>query len=392
MKDIDIKIKGIFDSSNQSTWESVKFGDIAKNISERVEPQKTDAEVYVGLEHLDAGSIHIRRFGTPADVKGTKLRVYKGDIIFGKRRAYQRKAAIAEFDGICSAHAMVLRANPENIDANFFPFFLHSNAFMNRALEVSEGSLSPTIKWKTLEKQEFKIPPRSVQEKLSEILWKIDHLENSYADIIEKCFVSLQSIFLEKYIDKKSKEINLDEIAFINPLLTKEESGVKSEVDFIPMESVSEDGELSITQKKDFQKSKGSLTNFKNGDVIFAKITPCMENGKGAVIEGLFSPVGLGSTEFHVLRPKESSDLYYIYYLTKLPFFRKLAERHMTGSAGQKRVPTDFLKKYKFRAPSKEARKQLGVLCHTLWQEKKSYERQLETTRSLRVSILNAIT
>jgi type I restriction enzyme S subunit len=135
---------------DRSGWKTYRFSQIARSISERVEPQQTDLTTYVGLEHIDAESIHIKRFGQPSDVEGTKLRVYPGDVIFDKRRAYQRKAAIAEFDGICSAHAMVLRANPAVIETRLFPFFLHSDLFMHRAIDISVGSLSPTINWGTL--------------------------------------------------------------------------------------------------------------------------------------------------------------------------------------------------------------------------------------------------
>ncbi|MBF4354783.1 restriction endonuclease subunit S, partial [Vibrio anguillarum] len=89
-------------------WQVVKFGDIAKHISKRVEPSETELKVYVGLEHLDPDSLKIKRHGVPSDVAGQKLLVKKGQIIFGKRRAYQRKIAVADWDCICSAHAMVL--------------------------------------------------------------------------------------------------------------------------------------------------------------------------------------------------------------------------------------------------------------------------------------------
>lgn len=100
-------------------WQMVKFGDIAKHISKRVEPSETDLEIYVGLEHLDSDSLKIKRHGTPSDVEGQKLLVKKGQIIFGKRRAYQRKVAVADWDCICSAHAMVLEANSEKIIPEF---------------------------------------------------------------------------------------------------------------------------------------------------------------------------------------------------------------------------------------------------------------------------------
>ncbi|WP_411548134.1 restriction endonuclease subunit S [Klebsiella pneumoniae] len=144
-------------------WQMVKFGDIAKHISKRVEPSETDLEIYVGLEHLDSDSLKIKRHGTPSDVEGQKLLVKKGQIIFGKRRAYQRKVAVADWDCICSAHAMVLEANSEKIIPEFLPFFMQSDVFMERAIAISEGSLSPTIKWKVLREQAFPIPCKKTQ-------------------------------------------------------------------------------------------------------------------------------------------------------------------------------------------------------------------------------------
>src|SRR5690554_5597056 len=164
---------------DKSTWETFKFEDIAQRISETVNPNTTDLEIYVGLEHIDADDIHIRRKGVPSNVKGGKLRCYPGDVIFGKRRAYQRKAAIVDFDGICSAHAFVFRANPETIDPKLFPFFLHSDQFMHRMVDISVGGLSPTINWSDLRHQKFLLPPKNQQARLAELLWAMD-------DVIEK--------------------------------------------------------------------------------------------------------------------------------------------------------------------------------------------------------------
>ena len=159
---------------DKSNWKTYRFDEIAKNISERVDPKKTDLTVYIGLEHLDSGSIHIKRHGTPGDVNGQKLKFYKGDVIFGRRRAYQRKAGIATTDGFCSAHALVLRANPDVIRPELFPFFLHSDLFMNRAIDISVGSLSPTINWGTLKHQEFQMPPLESQLELANLFNYLD--------------------------------------------------------------------------------------------------------------------------------------------------------------------------------------------------------------------------
>lgn len=157
-------------------WRMVRFDQLAEPITDRVDPAEADTEIYVGLEHLDPESLKIRRWGTPDDVIGEKLRFRAGDVIFGRRRFYQRKLAVAEFDGICSAHAMVLRARESVMLQEFLPFFMQGETFFRRAMQISVGSLSPTINWRTLARQEFAIPPLDEQRRIAEILWAADDL------------------------------------------------------------------------------------------------------------------------------------------------------------------------------------------------------------------------
>jgi restriction endonuclease S subunit len=148
-------------------WERVRFGDIAEHIADRVDdPTAAGVDRYVGLEHIDPDLRRVTRWGAPTDVSAQKLRFQAGDIIFGKRRAYQRKVAIADFDGICSAHAMVLRERPGMLAPGFLIHFMGSDVFMKRAIKISVGSLSPTINWSTLRVQEFVLPPIDKQAKL----------------------------------------------------------------------------------------------------------------------------------------------------------------------------------------------------------------------------------
>ncbi|ESL72461.1 restriction endonuclease subunit S [Klebsiella quasipneumoniae] len=186
-------------------WQMVKFGDIAKHISKRVEPSETDLEIYVGLEHLDPDSLKIKRHGTPSDVEGQKLLVKKGQIIFGKRRAYQRKVAVADWDCICSAHAMVLEANSSKVIPEFLPFFMQSDIFMDRAVAVSEGSLSPTIKWKVLATQQFIFPSLNEQKKLLDLIVKVETAISEVKSAIEAAR-TLSSAYSFKVFDGKTKQ------------------------------------------------------------------------------------------------------------------------------------------------------------------------------------------
>jgi type I restriction enzyme S subunit len=172
-------------------WKVWRFDQIAINVNDRIDnPSEADVEHYVGLEHLDPDSLKIRRWGVPSDVEATKLRFRKGDIIFGRRRVYQRKLAVAEFDGICSAHAMVLRPKTDVVLPEFLSFFMQSDRFMNRALEISVGSLSPTINWKTLAAQEFALPPLEEQRRIVEVVR--GSLEALYA--VQGALESLKSL------------------------------------------------------------------------------------------------------------------------------------------------------------------------------------------------------
>src|SRR5690606_499977 len=182
-------------------WKVWRFDQIATNVNVRIDnPSESGMEHYVGLEHLDPDSLRIRRWGSPDDVEATKLVFKKGDIIFGRRRAYQRKLGVAEFDGICSAHAMVLRAKPEVVLPEFLPFFMQSDRFMNRAVEISVGSLSPTINWKTLAVQEFALPPLEEQRRMVLMLSTLE--ENLVAlDSALASATALQSSRLEDALD-----------------------------------------------------------------------------------------------------------------------------------------------------------------------------------------------
>lgn len=151
-------------------WKRYRFDQMAENIRESVMPTPEDSEDYIGLEHMDSGSLHIRRWGSKADLIGQKLRMRKGDILFARRNAYLRRVAIAPHDGLFSAHGMILRARKEVVLQNFLPFLMMSDRFMERAEKISVGSLSPTINWSTLKHEEFDLPPLEQQRKISAVL------------------------------------------------------------------------------------------------------------------------------------------------------------------------------------------------------------------------------
>lgn len=160
-----------------------------------------------------------------------------------------------------------------------------------------------------------------------------------------------------------SRLVPINEIAKISPSFPK---GLKlsqdSLVSFLPMAAVSENGNIIAQDERRLGEVSKGYTYFANGDVLMAKITPCMENGKATFVENLKHSVGFGSTEFHVLRPSPEVDGKYLFYMIWNPLFRKIAGRNMTGTAGQKRVPSSFLKDFKIPLPPLPEQKRIAAI------------------------------
>lgn len=178
----------------------------------------------------------------------------KGDIIFGRRRAYQRKLGVAEFDGICSAHAMVLRAKPDVVLPEFLPFFMQSDLFMNRAVEISVGSLSPTINWKTMAAQEFALPPMNEQRRLVDLLMCNEAVVGAHEEMAASLGRLVQSRV--EYLFSSLKDQATVAIGDVAELITKGESPhwqgfayIDDGIPFVTSENVL-DGRLSLNPAK----------------------------------------------------------------------------------------------------------------------------------------------
>lgn len=187
-----------------------RFEQIAINSTEKKKPTEEDRFTYLGLEHLDSGSLKVTRFGSDVAPIGEKLVMREGDVLFGKRRAYQKKVAIAPFDGIFSAHGMVLRPREDVIDKDFFPLFISSDYFLDAAIKISVGSLSPTINWRDLRNLEFNLPPLEEQRKLAKVLWAMNNTMEAYKNLIKATEDLVKSQFIALFGDPIAIEKNAE--------------------------------------------------------------------------------------------------------------------------------------------------------------------------------------
>lgn len=363
-------------------YQEVKFGEIANHISKRVEPSETTLEVYVGLEHLDPDSLKITRHGVPSDVAGQKLLVKKGQIIFGKRRAYQRKVAVADWDCICSAHAMVLEAIPGKILPEFLPFFMQSNQFMERAVEISEGSLSPTIKWKNLEQQSFIIPNLGEQSKVIDRALAIDKVRFLNRKLLDKKAEIINLLFIS---DKSHRaKVNLGAICEIirgaSPRPKGDPRYYGGDIPRVMTADMNRDGKvvfpcIDFLTEEGAQKSrmlpKGSLVMICSGGVDTVGL-PSFLGVDACIHDGI---IGLSNLDRKLCIPE------FLYYYLKINQFNLNA--NATHGGVFVNLTTDILKKFSLDLPSLDIQEKLVKKANMIEQTFSLLEKKLKTLDKL---------
>ena len=248
---------------------------------------------------------------------------------------------------------------------NFIPKPAITSRFLAYALwgsreDIARLAGSTTFKEvsrSAIRKFEISVPPLPEQERIVKLLDEADALRKLRNQADKRSAEIIPALFNEMFGDVETntkgwKVKTLNDICEINPRTSAIDHSPDSQVSFVPMSAVSQfNGSIINSERRTLKDVKKGFTPFIEEDVLFAKITPCMENGKAAIARKLINGVGYGSTEFHVLRPKTGIVPEWVFSLIHRSVFRKAAVANFTGTAGQQRVPTDFLRQYRIPVP-----------------------------------------
>ncbi len=173
------------EDGSKDQWPRVAFGDIVKLNRERInDPEANGFDRYVGLDHMDPGELKVRRWGNVSDGTTFTSVFRTGQVLFGKRRAYQRKVAVADFDGICSGDIYVFEPKNSNLLPELLPFICRTDEFFEHAVGTSAGSLSPRTNWDSLANYELRLPPLNEQRRMSRILWANELLRRAHQNLV----------------------------------------------------------------------------------------------------------------------------------------------------------------------------------------------------------------
>lgn len=348
MKPLTSQLDTIFSKANRTDWELVKFGDVAHEVKDTSrDPISEGIERVVGLEHLTPLDIHIRSWGNIEDETTFTRKFKKGQVLFAKRRAYQRKAALAEFDGICSGDILVLEANEEKIEPVLLPFLMHGDGFYKWAVSTSAGSLSPRTKFKDLAEFKFHLPPRPIQKKIAELLCAIDGVSEKINKSLGDLHTYRHAFFEQVILSKDGTKITLKEIG---DLLR----GVGYKPTDVGNESL--DGYYPILRSNNIQESGLTFDDlyyinknrFKDIQLLKKEdIVICMSNGskelvgKAARFESFKMPISFGSF-CAAFRPGENKYAGLVKYLFQTNVYKKHIQLLLTGSNINNLKPSDI--------------------------------------------------
>lgn len=271
-------------------------------------------------------------------------------------------------------------------------FFLNFEQYL---FDNATGTTFAQVNSNILQKMPLALPPLAEQQRIVERIESLfakldeakenlqnvlDGFETRKAAILHKAFTGeLTANWRKQYgVSMDSwEEKRLGEVCKINPskINTKNLSD-DLEVSFFPMASLSEiTGEIVGPEIRTLGKVKNDYTNFSEGDVVFAKITPCMENGKSAIIGKLINGIGYGTTEFYVLRCGEELSNKYLHHIVRSKKFRDEAKHHMTGAVGQQRVPKKYMKEYMLNLPTLDEQTEIiSIIDELLAKEQQAKE------------------
>lgn len=382
--------KAIDSKLDRTKWKKWKFSDLVDNIVEKVKPQESGLEHYIGLEHLDSGSLHIKRFGESKTLIGDKLKIYKNDIIFAKRNAYLKRVSIAPFDAVASAHSMVLRPKAENVLPEFLPFFLLSEQFWTRAIEISVGSLSPTINWRVLAKQEFLLPPKDQQAKLAELLWAMDEVIERENEVLEKLdytyFTLVDNLFSKKKDNWSFKSVDM--VASINKNTLNSRTDPDYEFRYLDLSSIVEPkiiGEMKLLQFKDAPSRAKRIVE--DNSIVLGMVRPYQK----AFVYVVNAKDIIASTGTSVITTNDVELSKFLFHQFFSLRFTKYCERMMTGTSYPAITPDD-ISQYKVSIPKdssiiKSTNDKLDDIEKALFLSKS----KISSSKALQKSLINQV-
>jgi type I restriction enzyme S subunit len=294
------------------------------------------------------------------------LLVKPGDIAYNTMRMWQGAYGLVDREGLVSP-AYVVLSPKSSVDSEYAAQLLRTPRMLYLLWAYSYGLTDDRLRlyFEDFASIPVTVPRLDEQKKIASLLRRWDEsaavlsrlADNAQLEkraLLHKLLPSRPALVSKGDLPASWKVVRLGDVVKVNP--SRPPRPRDGRVTFLPMEAVSEQGQASCALIRDYDEVYRGHPGFVDGDLLVAKITPCFENGKGALVTDLANGVGFGSTEFHILRPAGTVQPRLIAQVLQSNEFRKRGSAEMEGSAGQKRVSSDFIRSFRFVCPTDSVR------------------------------------
>jgi len=388
-------------------WRWVRLGEVCEQDRRIVEPGSDLAErlPYLSLQHVESKTGRILRQPTETiqdEGKSTTFAFDPRHVLYGKLRPYLNKVALPDFDGRCTTEIIPLL--PENeTDRHYLAWLLRTDETVNAAMRQRTGSRMPRADMDDLLTLEVPKPPLEEQKRIAAILnEQMGAVERARAaaEAQLEAAKALPAAYLRQVFPQSGQElpagwhwVRLGEVCEINPRRPELARKDDSLTTFVPMSAVDERlGTIVRAETKPFGQVRKGYTYFEDCDVLFAKITPCMQNGKHAIARNLVGGFGFGTTEFHVLRRGPAVIPDWIHFFIRQPEVLENAKAHFTGAVGQQRVPETYLAELEISLPPVDEQKRIAAMLNeqmaSAERARKAIEEELDGINKLPAALL----
>ncbi len=368
-------------SSLKPGWKMFGFGEVVKNANlvER-DPEANGIKKIVGLEHIEPENLHIRRWRSVADGTSFTRKFVPRQTLFGKRRAYQRKVAYAEFEGICSGDILTFEPKSGKVLLpELLPFICQSDAFFDHALGTSAGSLSPRTSWTALKNFEFPLPPIDEQNRIAEILWAADEAIEKYLATSNRLQQLRNSIWEKIFRSADTPWSTIDTIARVgNGTTPSRKNNDFWEGGTIPWFSSGKIHDRIIQSADEYITAaalkKAKSSHFPSGSVLVAMIGQGKTRGTAALL-GIDACI---NQNMAAIVPSDKSDGKYIFYCLD-QMYEKL--RNWSHGSNQGALNCGLVAKFQIPLPPTEKRAEIGEISHQIETEIVRAASHVETLR-----------
>jgi len=387
---------------NRQGWTRVRFGDVVRMLKEQVDPQSGEVERYVAGEHMETENVHIRKWGTvgegylgPAFIR----RFDAGQVLYGSRRTYLKKVALADFSGVTSNTTFVLEANPEKLLQRLLPWLMLSERFTKHSVLESKGSTNPYINFPDIAKFEFDLPPLDQQWRIADLLWAIDDVAQKNIVAVENAEQVLVARLTDEFGDNPSRHPIkfLSEVVSLRTGIAKGKSYAAKvptvELPYLRVANV-QDGHLDLSEMKNIILPEADRERYllQDGDVVICEGGDFDKVGRGAIWRNQVADCVHQNHVFSLRANRSLTSPEFLAFQLNSPYGKRYFLGCAKKTSNLASVNSTQVKQFPLQLPTLEEQQRLVDECHSLEKIIQTFRAHIKASRATLQVLVDTLT